>query len=1369
MSYQPKNPTKGKTIKGNLTTQSSSPTDIVLMDNLQFDGASLKKVPVLGRRTSGNITVEISDVETSLVSTDDVNVVYYLPTNLPVGFKFRSYQGGNGQINYQVVGGTLINKSIIYSSGSYTNGYYVDLSYLGNNIWIAIGDTTEGILQWSIYGQEYIRQGDNASYAIVYPTLVDSYPLGVTIKINGTNVAGGNFSQTLEQELAAVASLNSSTLSFDGVDTVTVFPGSPNPICFNMFAEPTYTDASDETVEFTISSPSHGDIASDTISTVVYNVSKPTSPDLLFPSSSVVSSGIALSGQNTITVENASGIEKYGTISGTNIPILTWVVNVTGQSITLSANLSGTISDGTTLTYKPPGFWLDFSTAANIIKDGSNNVSQVIDEINGYTVSQATLANQPTWNATALNGLGGIEFSGSEWLESVAAPIVNILDAYAQRYTIIMAAKLASSSTGFYMGWDALNLQSNATANLALVGDTAAAEDMTQGLALDVPYTWMYMSDGNAAQCKFNGLRQLYEITLATDMLSGAYDVDAIDASGVQENMLCICPAVGISSNNAVRVSTVSGNTITLTNPTTQTIPAGTVLQFVSRVLGTNDGYPSPEKTSTKYVLGSSQGAMNSTYLSNIGISPSGSTETNGLSGTIYELIVVPRVLTLQEWRGVTLYLANKWGVDTTQDTDGATPSGSKSIVLGDTAGVYSGQLIEATSSISPGTVVLSVNSTSKTIYIDTPTIDVIADATTLTFTGPCFKTPKLLDITDFYPTFKDDFTALALSNTNDGWWDYYGNFQYPADTYNSAYSATGHGCSNNGGFVAGTPSATGNFLAGSTTINVSSVSGLYYGCRFQTTDGISDGTIITNIAGLTLTLNQPIVAPGIITGQVFTIYQSYAIETQWYLDVKNYQPWSSYTPFNINRNEDAPVGNLTITATPAPAEIANLIGYAPPNPYFKYTSGILVGRGQFAQQYGYWECRAKCSDELGSWPAFWLQALNGVWPPEIDIFEGKGQAPGWWFPTVHSNYYYGVPLYVSTTQSTYGDMLLDTSTQYVIYGVEVSPYTISFYINRELAWQCPTPFDLNTPLYALVNLGINGVSTQVQPDHVTQQYFDVDYVGAWLRNKQTPTIPTATQPETTALLAAMTVPPSAPTVTLINTLIASLKSYTTSFGQTLWDALDFLYLLAAEDAQQARINWKNPTQVGSVVGSPTFTTKKGYKGTLGTSYIDTGINLSTAGFQLTAVNNSIGCACSSLGNAGGESVCTFPADVEHQSGFCIIPIGNQNKLDARLLNANAAFGNIIIFGAPNTTKGYYLATRKEYQISGIINGSLFAASYVSGAPNTPTVPLDNTNIILSNGNNLTSCAHGGVYLSPDDASYLYNLFYAYLHAMGAL
>lgn len=97
--------------------------------------------------------------------------------------------------------------------------------------------------------------------------------------------------------------------------------------------------------------------------------------------------------------------------------------------------------------------------------------------------------------------------------------------------------------------------------------------------------------------------------------------------------------------------------------------------------------------------------------------------------------------------------------------------------------------------------------------------------------------------------------------------------------------------------------------------------------------------------------------------------------------------------PFTNTGNEDAYYrwqnttvenGNLVLTMKPDPAN--NL----------PYSSGLAMSNKGFSYTYGFCESRVKVPSNWGAWPAFWIHpADEGIWPPEMDVFE-------FWIDEVH-------------------------------------------------------------------------------------------------------------------------------------------------------------------------------------------------------------------------------------------------------------------------------------------------------------------------------------------------------------------------------
>ena len=186
---------------------------------------------------------------------------------------------------------------------------------------------------------------------------------------------------------------------------------------------------------------------------------------------------------------------------------------------------------------------------------------------------------------------------------------------------------------------------------------------------------------------------------------------------------------------------------------------------------------------------------------------------------------------------------------------------------------------------------------------------------------------------------------------------------------------------------------------------------------------------------------------------------------------------WTAHTPWNgdfgdakfIDPGPDGPFsvddGILSITAKR--------------DENGKWTSGLLAaadssGAGT-GTQWGYFEARMKFPPGPGTWPAFWVVPLEPVPGPdgniELDVVEYYGRSTGEYGISIHAwyddkekyrldDYFHKVP----------ANSLIDN---WNTYGVDISPQAIVFYLNREEVWRQPTPSEIDTPMYPIVNLGL--------------------------------------------------------------------------------------------------------------------------------------------------------------------------------------------------------------------------------------------------------------------------------------------------------
>ena len=134
-----------------------------------------------------------------------------------------------------------------------------------------------------------------------------------------------------------------------------------------------------------------------------------------------------------------------------------------------------------------------------------------------------------------------------------------------------------------------------------------------------------------------------------------------------------------------------------------------------------------------------------------------------------------------------------------------------------------------------------------------------------------------------------------------------------------------------------------------------------------------------------------------------------------------------------------------------------------------EYISGILTTQNSFAQKYGYFEIRAKIPVGTGVWPAFWLLANDGGWPPELDVVEGRGEEPGAVVMTTHWRH-----------PDTQTDRILrgefycpDAPSDFHDYGALWERDRITYFIDRKPVADIKVPIGFDDPMYMIINLAM--------------------------------------------------------------------------------------------------------------------------------------------------------------------------------------------------------------------------------------------------------------------------------------------------------
>ncbi len=184
--------------------------------------------------------------------------------------------------------------------------------------------------------------------------------------------------------------------------------------------------------------------------------------------------------------------------------------------------------------------------------------------------------------------------------------------------------------------------------------------------------------------------------------------------------------------------------------------------------------------------------------------------------------------------------------------------------------------------------------------------------------------------------------------------------------------------------------------------------------------------------------------------------------------------------------------GILSIVANRTPPELKPVLFNN------EYTSGILTTQGWFSQKYGYFEIRAKIPIGHGVWPAFWLLADDGGWPPELDVMEGRGQEIGDMVMTTH----WRIPATGIVQHCGFDFLVKDASSDFHDYGVLWTQDRIGYFIDRKLVSDIKVPAGFDDPMYMIVNLAMGakyfkGVGLVDAESPVTVE-FEIDRISAY-------------------------------------------------------------------------------------------------------------------------------------------------------------------------------------------------------------------------------------------------------------------------------
>ncbi len=162
-----------------------------------------------------------------------------------------------------------------------------------------------------------------------------------------------------------------------------------------------------------------------------------------------------------------------------------------------------------------------------------------------------------------------------------------------------------------------------------------------------------------------------------------------------------------------------------------------------------------------------------------------------------------------------------------------------------------------------------------------------------------------------------------------------------------------------------------------------------------------------------------------------------------------------------------------------------------------EYTSGMMITKGMFSQQYGYFEIRCRVPKGQGLWPAFWTLEDRDPqpWPPEIDILEFLGHEPH----TMHFNVHWRTPQGRRHDPGSFTGP--DFTADFHIIGCLWTADEMVWYVDGEPRYRYTGEGIPHVPMYLMVNLAVGG-NWPGSPDETTPfpSAYEIDFVRVYQR-----------------------------------------------------------------------------------------------------------------------------------------------------------------------------------------------------------------------------------------------------------------------------
>jgi hypothetical protein len=363
--------------------------------------------------------------------------------------------------------------------------------------------------------------------------------------------------------------------------------------------------------------------------------------------------------------------------------------------------------------------------------------------------------------------------------------------------------------------------------------------------------------------------------------------------------------------------------------------------------------------------------------------------------------------------------------------------------------------------------------------------------------------------------------------------------------------------------------------------------------------------------------------------------------------------------------------------------------------------------------------------------------AFTGYWNSNSAF---AGQLSGNQYPDLSTIYlkYFGLPVIInnnfSTIQSTAGSVPLTTNqdgtytiTWSITGGADAGSFSIS---GSTLSW-------------GSIAAGTKVVIIQATDSagYTSSKTLTVTFGAAY----------TFTNTEASALVARMTTtPPTEDRKALIDTYIGALKT------AGVWALMDTLYVLAAQDATDALLNWVQNTNTAAGVNSPAFVVNKGYTGSPYSAYVTTNRPGNASGHYTT---NSASFGVWELTNIS--------------TGSGVFAGGGVASLNGRSASNQVSFSVNDYTGttyASTNSQGFWVGNRsasaaRQFYLNGASIGS---DTVSSNAPSSAPFIISATNTSYPDSHQVALAFTGGSMTSTQIGN-LYTATYNYLHAIGTV